>query len=174
MRIANSAILESKPHFDRRGIFEVFWEPGKGGDGGISIAPWGAYHSHNPQVHTLRGMHFQVEPHAQARLVSCVRGAVWDVMVDLRPDSASYLCWDAVELKEASGRSVYVPRGCAHGFLTLVEHSTVAYLIEGPYVPLSARTLRWNDPAIAIEWPLPAHAQPLLSERDQTAPDYQR
>jgi len=79
------------------------------------------------------------------------------------------LRWDALELGEASGRSVFVPRGCAHGFLTLHERSTVAYLIDGAYVPQAARILRWNDPVIGIAWPVP---DPILSERDRSAPDY--
>lgn len=172
--IADAAILESTPYRDERGAFEVFWESDGRADGGIPIVPWGAYHSHNLKTHTLRGMHYQEQPHAQARLVSCVRGSVWDVIVDLRPESATFLGWQAVELNEGCGRAVYVPRGCAHGFLTLAENSTVAYLIEGRYVPESARTLRWNDPAVGIEWPLPAHTEPLLSARDRSAPDFRR
>lgn len=173
-KIANSAILESTPFRDGRGAFEVFWEASAQAAGSISISPESAFHSYNPAVHTLRGMHYQDQPHAQARLVSCVRGCVWDVIVDLRPDSATFLGWQAVELIEGCGRAVYVPRGCAHGFLTLAENSTVAYLIEGRYVPESAKTLRWDDPAVAIEWPLPAQVQPLLSARDSSAPDFRK
>ena len=106
--------------------------------------------------------------------MSCVRGSVWDVIVDLRPESSTFLAWQSVELSEASGRAVYVPRGCAHGFLTLAANSTVAYLIEGAYVPESARTLRWDDPAVGIEWPLPAGVQPMLSDRDRSATDYRK
>ena len=172
--IADAALLESTPHLDERGAFEVFWEAGKGLDGAPSMRPWGAYHSYNDKAHTLRGLHYQAHPHDQARLVSCVRGSIWDVMVDLRPRSPTYLRWEAFALVEAGGCAVYVPRGCAHGFLTLEDRSTVSYLIEGPYVPESLTTLRWNDPAIGIEWPLPPRSHLTISVRDRTAPDFRR
>ena len=174
LEIADAVLFETAPYRDERGVFEVFWESAGESGCSVPIVPWGAYHSHNVKRHTLRGMHYQEQPHAQVRLVSCVRGRVWDVIVDLRPDSGSYLRWNAVELDEASGRAVFVPRGCAHGFLTLAEDSTVAYLIEGAYVPEAARTMRWDDPAAGIEWPLPAGAMPLLSARDRSAPDYRK
>ncbi len=174
LKIADAVLFETVPYRDERGVFEVFWESGGQSRDDVPIVPMGAYHSHNLKRYTLRGMHYQEQPHAQVRMVSCVRGSVWDVIVDLRPDSESYMRWNAVELDEASGRAVYVPRGCAHGFLTRVENSTVAYLIEGAYVPESARTLRWDDPAVGIEWPLPAGVQPMLSDRDRSAPDYRK
>ena len=174
LQITGALLLESVPYRDERGAFEVFWEAGKEFSGLPSMSPWGSYHSFNDKAHTLRGMHYQADPHAQARLVSCVRGSVWDVTVDLRPRSPTYLRWEAIELGEERGRAVYVPRGCAHGFLTLEDRSTVAYLIEGAYAPDSAATLRWNDPAVGIDWPLPAGSRPIVSSRDGSAPDYRR
>jgi dTDP-4-dehydrorhamnose 3,5-epimerase len=112
-------------------------------------------------------MHYQVSPHTQAKVVTCVAGKVCDVIADLRPSSPTYLKWDAIELEEASGLSVYVPRGCAHGFMALRDQSTIAYLIEGTYCPEAGRIFRWDDPALNIQWPM---SDPILSHADQTAP----
>src|SRR5258708_23813644 len=135
----------------------------------IFFSPWSACHSYNYKRGTLRGLHYQRSPYEQAKLVTCVSGKVWDVIVDLRPSSPSYLQWDAIELEESSGVSIYVPRGCAHGFITLRDHSTVGYLIEGAYRPESVGILRWDDPAVSIPWPV---KDPILSDADRSAPDY--
>lgn len=155
---------------DSRGAFETFWEAADLASAGIIFAPISAHHSHNEKAGTLRGMHYQKPPHGQAKLVSCVSGRVWDVAVDLRPNSPTYLRWEATELSTASGRALYIPAGCAHGFVTLTDHATVAYLIEGDYEPTAAGTLRWNDPAVGIDWPI---RDPIVSERDRLAPDFQ-
>jgi len=112
-------------------------------------------------------MHYQHDPHAQAKLVSCVGGAVYDVFVDLRKDSPTYLQWHAEELKEGSGKSVFIPAGCAHGFISLTDNATVSYLIEGAYAPQAAATLRWNDAAIGIQWPFDPI---IISVKDREAP----
>jgi len=170
LQIAGVKLLEELSASDFRGEFEVFWESGEFFAAGISFVPVSACHSYNEKPWTLRGMHFQRAPHDQAKLVSCVRGAVSDVVVDLRCDSPTYLRWVSAELTEASGQALYIPHGCAHGFLTMQDHTTVAYLIEGDYCPEATGTLRWNDPAVGIEWPT---RDPILSERDRMAPDFQ-
>ena len=114
-------------------------------------------------------MHFQQPPHGQTKLVSCVQGAAWDVIVDLRPDSPTYKCWHGETLEAGSGRAVFIPAGCAHGFLTLKDETTISYLIEGDYNPTAAGVVHWNDPAFGIEWPI---RDPILSERDRLAPDF--
>jgi len=102
---------------------------------------------------TLRGMHFQIAPHAEAKLVRCNRGAVFDVAVDLRPDSASFCAWYGVELSAESGRMLYIPEGCAHGYLTLAPDTDLSYQASVPYAPESARGVRHDDPAFGILWP---------------------
>ena len=107
----------------------------------------------NKERGTLRGLHYQAEPHAEAKLVRCIRGAVHDVIVDLRPASPTFKRWVAVELTASDGRMLYVPEGLAHGYLTLEDESETLYLISAPYAPEAARGVRWDDPAFGIEWP---------------------
>lgn len=120
--------------------------------------------SFNRRRGTLRGMHYQAEPHAEAKLVRCTQGTVWDVIVDLRPESPSFRRWHAVELSAANRLALYVPKGFAHGFQTLADDSEVLYLMSQLYRPDAARGLRWDDPALAIDWPL---ADPHMSDRDR-------
>lgn len=118
---------------------------------------------------TLRGMHFQSAPHAEVKLVRCARGALWDVIVDLRHGSATGGQWFGTELSETNGRMVVVPEGFAHGFQTLTDDTTVDYSMSAPHVPGAASGVRWDDPAFGITWPI---ADPILSERDRAYPDW--
>lgn len=123
--------------------------------------------SHNLLMGTLRGMHFQRHPHAEVKVVRCVRGAIFDVAVDLRRDSPSYGKWHGVELSAQSGNSVYLGLGLAHGFQTLTDDATVSYLISTPYTPSAAAGLRYDDADVGIRWPLPASS---MSTRDRALP----
>lgn len=123
--------------------------------------------SFNRRRGTLRGLHYQAAPYAEAKLVRCTQGAIWDVIVDLRPASASYKRWHGVELSAASRRALYVPEGFAQGFQTLADDSEVLYLMSQFYRPEAARGLRWDDPALGIAWPI---ADPHLSDRDRGLP----
>lgn len=125
--------------------------------------------SFNREPATLRGMHYQAEPQPEAKLVRCTRGAVFDVVVDLRPESPAFCRWIGMELAADDHRAVYVPPGCAHGFVTLEADSEIFYLMGAAYDPDLARGVRWNDPAFAIEWPIePA----VISVRDASFPDF--
>ncbi len=125
--------------------------------------------SSNARRGTLRGMHYQSEPYAEAKLISCCAGAVYDVVLDLRQGSPTYLRWFAAELTACNHKMLYVPAGCAHGFQTLVDASEVFYQISQVYRAESARGVRWNDPRFSIEWPL---RDPILSPRDRGFADY--
>jgi dTDP-4-dehydrorhamnose 3,5-epimerase len=125
--------------------------------------------SFNPTAGTLRGMHYQVEPYGEVRLVRCTRGAIYDVAVDLRPESPTYCRWVGAELTADNRRSLYVPGGLAHGFLTLVGQSEVLYQMSVPYQPGAGAGVRWDDPAFGIVWPF---APRLMAERDATYPTY--
>jgi dTDP-4-dehydrorhamnose 3,5-epimerase len=125
--------------------------------------------SHSRHRGTLRGLHWQETPHAEAKLVRCTRGRMYDVIVDLRRDSPSFARWTSVELAAATGDAVYVPEGMAHGFQTLEDDTDVLYQMSVPHHPASARGIRWNDPRFAIAWPIP---DPVLSEADRTRPDF--
>lgn len=126
----------------------------------------------NARRDTLRGMHYQAEPHGESKLVRCVRGAIFDVALDLRPDSAAYCRWHGVELSAKNGRALYIPAGLAHGFQTLVDDCEVLYMMGHRYVPEAARGVRYDDPAFAIRWPAP-RAERIVSERDASYPDFQ-
>lgn len=165
--VAGVSILSTPVFRDHRGEFEVFWERDDLTAMGIVFQPESAHHSYNRQKGTLRGFHYQTAPHGQTKMVSCVAGRIWDVAVDLRIDSLTYLHWSATELVAGSGRSLLIPAGCAHGFVTLEDHSTVAYLIEGAYRQDASAVLRWNDPAVAVPWPV---KEPIVSAKDIAAP----
>ena len=123
--------------------------------------------SFNRRRGTLRGLHFQSAPKEEAKLVRCTRGAIWDVIVDLRDGSATQHQWFATELNAANHTSIYVPHGFAHGFQTLVDDSEVFYQMSEFYHPQLARGVRWNDPVLGIDWPIDG---PILSERDRSLP----
>lgn len=171
LKVSGAWLISGAVYSDARGAFTASWEDAELKADKLLFTPDSACHSFNARTGTVRGMHYQRPPHSQSKLVSCVAGRIYDVIVDVRPESDTYLVWDAVELSERSGDVLYIPAGCAHGFMTLTDNSTVFYLIEGEYKPDVAGTIRWNDPAVGIRWPL---ADPILSERDQKAPDYTR
>jgi dTDP-4-dehydrorhamnose 3,5-epimerase len=118
---------------------------------------------------TVRGLHYQVAPRAECKLVRCVRGSIFDVIVDLRPSSPARLQWVAVNLSADNRSALFVPEGFAHGFQTLEDRSEVLYQVSEFYSPEHERGLRWNDPAFAINWPI---AATIISERDQNHPDF--
>lgn len=119
-------------------------------------------------VGTLRGLHYQKPPHAQAKLVRCTRGKVWDVAVDFRPQSPTYLQYFGIELEPQSGTQLFIPAGFLHGFVTLEPDSELQYKCSAPYAPESDGAIRWDDPDIGIEWPL--EGDPVLSAKDEAAP----
>ena len=125
--------------------------------------------SYNKKKGTLRGMHYQVPPFEEAKIVSCTKGSIYDVVVDLRRDSPTYRYWHAEKLSADSYRMLYIPKECAHGFLTLEDNCIVYYQMGALYHPECAQGIRWNDPAIGIEWPVPAG---IISEQDQSYVDF--
>ena len=127
--------------------------------------------SHNVVKGTLRGMHYQADPHAETKLVRCTRGAIFDVIVDLRPGSTSYEQWFSVELNVENRKALYVPEGVAHGFQSLQDDTEVVYQVSEFYDPELARGVRWNDPRLGIEWPC---SEPVLSDRDRALPLWHR
>lgn len=122
--------------------------------------------SHNIKKGTLRGMHYQKPPHAEVKLVSCVRGAIFDVIVDMREPSATYKKWFGIELSDSNFKSIYIPEGFAHGFLSLRDDSVVSYCMSALHAPDSQGLLLWNDPEIAVEWP-DIGCEFIISDRDR-------
>jgi len=161
--------VELERHADDRGYFARTYCAREFAAAGLEPAVVQASISWNARRGTLRGMHWQAPPHAEAKLVRCAQGRVHDVVVDLRPGSPTYLRHVALELSAAEGNALYIPPGLAHGFLTLVDGCQVHYQMSTVHAPEAARGARWNDPAFAIEWPA---AVEILSDRDRTWPDF--
>jgi dTDP-4-dehydrorhamnose 3,5-epimerase len=132
---------------------------------GIAFRPLQASFSENLKRHTLRGMHWQAEPHGEVKLIRCVRGAVHDVALDIRDGSTTYGKHVAVELSAEAGNAILIPAGCAHGFLSLTDDAVLEYMMDVPFAPGFGRGLRWNDPAFGIAWPA---APAVISDRDAT------
>ncbi len=160
-------IVEAEPQSDARGFFARTFCGEEFAGHGLNFSPVQCSISFNARAHTLRGMHFQATPHAEQKLIRCTAGAIFDVLVDIRPDSASYGKWFGAELNPANRRALFAPKGTAHGFLTLADETEVFYMISVPFAAGSGRGFRWDDPAIGIEWP----ASPaVISERDAGFP----
>jgi dTDP-4-dehydrorhamnose 3,5-epimerase len=169
--LAGAWVLEPDLVHDERGWFARTFDAQELAAHGMEPAIAQANTSFNPRRDTLRGMHFQRDPHGEPKLVRCVRGAIFDVAVDLRPGSPTHRAWHAVELRAGDARGLYIPAGMAHGFQTLEDDTEVHYLMGARYAPESASGVRWDDPAFAIEWPRPA-GERIISERDRGYPDY--
>jgi dTDP-4-dehydrorhamnose 3,5-epimerase len=161
-------VIETEPVLDERGFFVRTYCRREFAARGIDFRIEQASTSYNARANTLRGLHFQAAPHAEAKLVSCTRGALFDVIVDLRPRSATYSQWYGVELGEREGRMMFVPEGFAHGFQTLVDHTLVAYGISTAFEPSASRGVRWDDPELAVAWP--NVVERIISDRDRTLP----
>ena len=169
--IEGVVVIEAEPAADPRGSFSRLYCPDEFAKAGIDFTPVQVNLSRNIQRHTLRGMHFQEPPHAEAKLVHVTRGAAYDVVIDLRRQSPSFGRWTACELSAGSMRAIFVPQGCAHGFLTLEPETDLLYHMDRVHVPGHAKGYRWNDPAFKIEW----LAKPeVISDADQAWPDFSR
>jgi dTDP-4-dehydrorhamnose 3,5-epimerase len=154
---------------DERGFFARSWCRDEFEKAGLNAQLAQCSISFNPRKGTLRGMHYQVPPHAEAKLVRCTMGAVYDVILDLRAESQTYKKSVGVMLTAENRNMVYIPEGCAHGFLTLEDNCEIFYQISEFYSPEAARGVRWNDPAFGIAWPA---APQLISDRDRNYPDF--
>jgi dTDP-4-dehydrorhamnose 3,5-epimerase len=157
--------LEPELRADERGFFARTWCVREAADHGIEVTFVQLSISFNDVAGTLRGLHYQAEPHAESKLVRCTAGSIFDVIVDLRPESPTYRKWQGETLSAKNRFGLYIPKGCAHGFVTLEDESEVLYHISEFYHPELARGVRWNDPALAIEWPrAPARIAPRDAE----------
>jgi dTDP-4-dehydrorhamnose 3,5-epimerase len=171
-RLPGAWIIELEEVADERGWFARTFDVDEFRARGLDPVVVQCNASLNARRGTLRGMHYQAEPHSESKLVRCVRGAIFDVAVDLRRDSRSYRGWQGVELSADNRLAFYIPPGMAHGFQTLTEDCEVHYQMGHRYVPEATRGVRWDDPAFAIEWP-PVDGARTISERDLAYPDFQ-
>lgn len=162
-------VLDIERREDERGFFARTFATGELAAHGLEAKVVEASLSYNPRKGTLRGMHFQRAPHEETKIVRCTRGAVFDVALDLRVASPTYKAWFGAELDEDNRRALYIPRGCAHGVLTLRDETEVHYMIDAPFVADAAAGVRWDDPAFGIAWPL---GPSVMSERDRAYPSW--
>jgi len=154
---------------DQRGFFARAWCKDEFAAHGLNPNMVQLNTAHSHEKGTLRGMHFQAEPHAEAKFVRCTRGALFDVMIDLRPDSPTHRQWFGAELTADNGLMMYVPEGFAHGYQTLSDDTEMYYLTSAVYAATSAGGVRYDDPAFGIQWPLPVS---VISDADAKWPDY--
>ena len=165
--VAGAWIVDPSPLRDDRGRFMRAWCSREFEERGIHFLPVQANMQFSHRLGTVRGLHLQVAPALEAKLVRCTRGAIFDVALDQRPESPSYCEWCSAELTAENGRMLYVPEGCAHGFQSLEDNSEVLYLTSAFYAPESCRGLRFDDPAFGIQWPLVVSS---ISDQDRKWP----
>jgi dTDP-4-dehydrorhamnose 3,5-epimerase len=170
--LAGAHLVELERLQDDRGFFARTFCAEEFASRGLDARVAQCSTSFNHHAGTLRGLHYQAAPHGEAKLVRCTRGAIYDVAVDLRPESPSYRGWFATELTAENGRGLFIPEGCAHGFQTLSDDTEVLYQMSTPFVPGAARGFRWDDPAFAIVWPEPPPGGRTISARDAEYEDF--
>lgn len=170
-KLKGAYIVEPRRFEDARGFFAKSWSL-KELPGWEEVFPVESNVSYNLRRGTLRGMHYQEAPHGQAKIVRCTRGSIYDVVIDLRPDSPTFKQWVGVELTAGNRRTLCVPAEFAHGFQTLEDETEVFYLVSNYYAPEAARGVRWDDPAFRIEWPEAPAAGRVMVDRDRDYPDF--
>jgi len=169
--IEGAWVIDTSPHQDDRGRFLRAWCAREFAEHAISFLPVQANLGFSKTRGTVRGVHFQEVPAIEAKLVRCTRGAIFDVVLDLRPDSPSYGKWYGVELSSENSRMLYVPENCGHGYQTLEDCTEMYYMTSGFYTPSAVRGVRFDDPAFGIRWPLDAT---VVSEQDRSWPLFER
>jgi len=168
--LADAWVIDIEPVGDQRGFFSRVWCKREFEKLGLKTDLAQANVAFNEKKGTLRGMHFQCAPYQEVKVVRCTRGAIYDVIVDIRKNSATYGKWYGVELTQENSRMLYVPEGFAHGYQTLVDKSEIFYMVSEYYTPGSEGGLRWDDPRFGIEWPEEAHR--LISDKDKNWLDF--
>lgn len=169
LKIQGAALVEIEPLGDERGFFARSFCRREFKDAGLDLNVVQSNLSQNVSKGTLRGLHYQAAPKPDPKLVSCIRGSIFDVVVDVREGSSTYCQWVGIELTADNAKALFVPPSCAHGFITLSDDTWVNYQMGEAYVAELARGVRWNDPAFAIDWPM---APLVLSERDAAYADF--
>jgi dTDP-4-dehydrorhamnose 3,5-epimerase len=169
-KLAGAFLIQPQPVEDERGFFARTWCQHELEEHGLVSRLAQCSVSYNRRKGTLRGMHYQIAPHQEEKVVRCTQGALWDVIVDLRPESPTFKQWVGYELSAGNRAQLYIPVGCAHGFQTLEDETEALYMISGFYHPESARGVRWDDPAFGIQWP--ETDKRIISDRDGGYPDF--
>jgi len=167
--IKGCVVIEPEPHSDDRGLFRRHYDIQEHKAAGLNSDIRQCNVSENPHPYTLRGFHYQGPPHAEAKTLACFRGALYDIVVDLRADSPTFLKWQSFELTDENRLSVHVPEGCANAFLTLKPNTLIFYYVSSDYTPEAEHGFRYNDPLFNFSWP---HQPEVISDKDKTWPDF--
>lgn len=167
LSLGGAYVIHPEPFEDERGTFARVFCRSEFEQRGLNPSIAQCNVSRNRSKGTLRGLHYQAAPHAEVKLVRCTRGAVFDVLVDVRKGSSTYLQWEGVELSDRVGQAVYVPEGFAHGYQALMDDAEVLYMVSEFYAPGAERGIRWDDPLLGIAWPL---RNPIVSAKDSSHP----
>ena len=169
-KLAGVWLIEADVFDDERGSFIRAWMPDEMAAHGLVTTISQCSMAASRRRGTIRGMHYQTAPFAEAKFIRTVKGAIYDVAVDLRPDSPTFCGWVGYELSDANRRALYLPPGIAHGYQTLVDDAEVLYFVSAPYAPAHSAGVRWDDAAFGIEWPLGAPS--VINDRDAHYPDF--
>lgn len=167
--VDGARMIEPTSHQDSRGLFARAWCRDEFSAAGIEFSPVQANTALSLRKGTMRGLHFQVAPALEAKLVRCVRGAIFDVVVDLRPQSPTYRAWFGTILSSSNRRALYIPEGCAHGCLSTEDDTEIQYMASAAHSPAHARGVRFDDPAFGVRWPIPAT---VVSDQDNRWPAF--
>lgn len=169
LSLKGAFIIEMELIEDERGFFAASWSKREFGRRNLDSELHECNVSFNRVKGTIRGMHYQAEPHGQTKVVRCTKGAIYDAIIDLRPDSPTFKSWEGFELSEDNRRMLYIPRGFAHGFQSVRDSTEILYQMSQPFNASAGRGVRWNDPAFGIAWPMPPT---VISPRDRDYPDF--
>ena len=170
-KLAGVYIIEPEPFADDRGVFRRHFCDREFAEHGIVTDVRQSNVSENRYAHTLRGFHYQVPPYGEGKTLSCLKGSIYDIIVDVRPQSPTYMQWISIELNEKNRYSIHIAPGCANAFLTMEDNCLIHYYCSQPYMPEAERGIRYNDPAFKFEWP----TEPtVISEKDLNHPDYKK
>ncbi|MFA6217309.1 MAG: dTDP-4-dehydrorhamnose 3,5-epimerase [Candidatus Omnitrophota bacterium] len=168
-KIPGVFLIEAEPFKDSRGMFFRHFCKKEFESNGLEARILQTNVSQNSKSHTLRGMHYQLKPYSEHKTMLCISGAIYDIIVDLRPDSATFLKWISVELNAEEPVSLHLPAGCANGYLTLKDDTSILYYMSEYYVPEAYKGLRYNDPMFKFTWPVEPR---VISEKDRSYPDF--
>ncbi len=168
-KIKGVFIIEAEPFIDERGVFRRHFCQNEFSEYNIDSIVKQANISENKYAYTLRGFHYQIEPYQEAKTISCLRGSIYDIVVDLRPKSSTFMQWISFDISSENRKSIHIPKGCANAFLSLEDNTLLQYYSSEIYDPLSERGIRYNDPAFDFKWPADAK---FISEKDNNHPDF--
>lgn len=168
-KLKGAYVIELKRREDERGFFARTWDKNEFETHGIYRIPVQTNMSYSKKKGTIRGIHYQIAPYQESKIIRCVKGVIYDVIIDLRPDSPTYKEWFGVELSDKNHKMLFLPEGFAHGFLTLEDDTEVIYQVSAVYNFESEKIIRYNDPAFNIKWPIEVT---VTSEKDRVSPDF--